>query len=101
VTDIRYIENIGNYIYIHTGKEKVAAYLTLAEVLAKLPEADFSRIHQSFIVNHRCIISMEYSQVRLTEELSLPVGGTYRQAFRTKFRDTMLISKREPQANKD
>lgn len=101
LAEIRYIENIGNYIYIHTDKEKIAAYLTLAEILNHLPEEDFSRIHQSFIVSHRCIQSLEYSQVRLSEQLSLPVGATFRQGFRLKFRDTILVSKREAQPDKD
>lgn len=101
VAEIWYIENIGNYVYIHTEQEKIAAYLTLNEVLNHLPENEFSRIHQSFIVNHHRIQSLEHSQVRLSGQLSLPVGATYRQAFRAKFRDAILISKRESAGDKD
>lgn len=95
IADIRYIENIGNYIYIHTDKEKIATYLTLSEILSKLPEQTFSRIHQSFIINHAVIRSVEYAQVRLSEQLNLPIGGTFRAAFREKIQRNMLISKRE------
>lgn len=95
IADIRYIENIGNYIYIHTDKEKITTYLTLSEVLSRLPEQTFSRIHQSFIINHAIIRSVEYAQVRLSEQLNLPIGGTFRAAFREKIQRDTLISKRE------
>ncbi|KQR66939.1 LytTR family DNA-binding domain-containing protein [Pedobacter sp. Leaf176] len=95
ISNIRYIENIGNYIYIHTDKEKFATYLTLSEILSKLPEQNFSRIHQSFIINHSVIRSVEYAQVRLSEQLNLPIGGTFRAAFREKIQRNTIISKRE------
>lgn len=95
IDDIRYIENIGNYIYIHTDKEKIATYLTLSEILTKLPAQTFSRIHQSFIINHAVIRSVEYAQVRLSGQLNLPIGGTFRAAFREKIQRDTLISKRE------
>jgi len=95
IPDIRYIENIGNYIYIYAGNEKIAAYLTLADILDKLPEDDFSRIHQSYIVNHRSLLAVEYNQVKIAEGSYLPVGGTFRAEFRKKMQDKILISKRE------
>src|ERR1700754_4769247 len=95
IADIRYIENTGNYIYIHSATENTADYLTLAELLARLPDEIFSRIHQSFIVNHTAIQSVEYAQIRLTGGITLPIGGTYRTAFRNKMERSMVISKRE------
>jgi two-component system LytT family response regulator len=95
IPEIIYIENVGNYITIHTGKDKITTYLTLAEVLTRLPENSFSRIHQSFVVNHASIRSLEYGQVRLGDELTLPIGGTFRAAFRDKIQKDFLISKRE------
>ncbi|MGM9475238.1 LytR/AlgR family response regulator transcription factor [Pedobacter sp. GSP4] len=95
VSEILYIENIGNYITIHMNGEKVTTYLTLAEVLSKLPIESFSRIHQSYIINHAVIRSLEYARVRLTGELSIPIGSTYRAAFREKIQPVVLISKRD------
>lgn len=95
IADILYIENIGNYIIIHMNDEKVTTYLTLAEVLSKLPLEGFSRIHQSYIVNHAAIHSLEYAQVRLSGELSIPIGATFRTAFREKIQPALLISKRD------
>jgi two-component system LytT family response regulator len=95
IPDITYIENVGNYITIHTGKDKITTYLTLAEVLTRLPKNSFSRIHQSFVVNHASIRSLEYGQVRIGDELTLPIGGTFRAAFRDKIQKDFLISKRE------
>lgn len=95
IADIRYIENIGNYIIIHVKDEPVTTYLTLAEVLTKLPKDNFSRIHQSFIVNHALIQSLEYGQLRLTGGETIPIGVTYRSAFREKVQPALLISKRD------
>lgn len=97
IAEIRYVENIGNYIYIYAGNEKIPAYLTLADILDKLPGDDFSRIHQSYIVNHHNLLSVEYNQVKIAEGLYLPVGGTYRAEFRKKMQDKILVSKREKQ----
>ncbi|MET3982029.1 two-component system LytT family response regulator [Mucilaginibacter sp. UYP25] len=97
ISEIRYIENIGNYITIHFGKDKerIVTYLTLSEVLHKLPEQSFTRIHQSYVVNHAFINSLEYAQVRLYDQISLPIGGTFRVAFREKIQSNILVSKRE------
>ncbi|MBO9674172.1 MAG: response regulator transcription factor [Sphingobacteriaceae bacterium] len=95
IAEILYIENIGNYIIIHMNDENVTTYLTLTEVLSKLPVEQFSRIHQSFIVNHAIIHSLEYAQVRLKGEVTIPIGGTYRTAFREKIQPALLISKRD------
>lgn len=97
IAEIRYIENIGNYITFHYTKntEPITTYLTLAEVLTKLPEKSFTRIHQSFVVNHAFIASLEYAQVRLPEQISLPIGGTFRSTFREKMQGDILVSKRE------
>lgn len=99
IEKILYIENIGNYIIIHMIDEKVTTYLTLAEVLSKLPTESFSRIHQSYIINHAVINSLEYGQVRLAGELSIPIGSTYRTAFREKIQPALLISKRDKSAH--
>jgi len=97
IADIKYIENIGNYITIHfiSKIEPITTYLTLTEILVRLPARNFTRIHQSYVVNHSCIIFLEYAQVRLPGQLSLPVGGSFRAAFREKIQQEILVSKRE------
>jgi two-component system LytT family response regulator len=95
IEQIRYIETLGNYINIYIQHEKITTYLTLSDVLSKLPATQFSRIHQSYIVNHAFLKSMEYGQVRLSTELSLPIGATYRTAFRQKMERDILLSKRD------
>jgi two-component system LytT family response regulator len=95
IDKIVYIENLGNYIIIHLTDEKITTYLTLSEVLNRLPEDQFSRIHQSFIVNHLAIKSIEPGQIRLYTRFTLPIGGTYRAAFRLKMDNVILLSKRQ------
>ena len=94
IPEIRFIENCGNYIDIHTEKEKILCYLTLAEVFACLPPDYFSRVHQSFIVNHRFIETLEHSQLKLENQYTIPVGRAFREEFRRKIDLSVLISKR-------
>ncbi|QHS56560.1 response regulator transcription factor [Mucilaginibacter sp. 14171R-50] len=95
-TDIRYIESNGNYVQLFLAKEKVIAYLTLGEILAQLPQADFSRIHRSFVVAHAYIRSVEHGQVRLQDRAdTLPVGEAYREAFLHKMEAALIVSKRK------
>jgi len=89
---ITYIESKGNYVYFHLTGETVSACLTLAEVMARLPEADFSRVHQSYIVPHQHIRSVEYGQVKLADVV-IPIGDKYREAFQQKMNAFVLGAK--------
>ncbi|OOQ59990.1 LytR/AlgR family response regulator transcription factor [Mucilaginibacter pedocola] len=92
--DIDFIESLGNYVQLHMGKEKVAAYLTLGEVLEHLPAGQFARVHKSFVVALRAIRTMEQGQVKLHDGSAIPVGRAYSAAFMSAMKPYLLISKR-------
>jgi len=95
IPDILYAESDLNYLHLQLSGERITTYLTLGELLAILPEDQFSRIHKSFIVHHQAIKSLEYAQLRLKNQTVLPIGRRYRKAFREKMAGWMLISKRD------
>jgi DNA-binding LytR/AlgR family response regulator len=97
IPEIRYITSLDNYVEIHlqNEKEKVIAYLTLSELLEKLPPGQFYRIHKSVIVAHRYIASIDHFQVRLHDQTILPVGKVYSAAFLEQMQAVLLISKRQ------
>lgn len=92
--DLLYVEAAQNYVQLYLPDRKHMAYLTISEVEAYLPGADFSRIHKSFIVRHAAIRSLEPGQVKLTNGVSLPLGRAYREAFSQKMGQLVLRSRR-------
>lgn len=94
LADILYVSGALNYIEIHLTGEKQLTYLTLSEFQDRVPHSAFSRIHRSYLVNHAAIEAMDEARVWLSDRTILPVGRTYRQAFREKMDQARLISKR-------
>ena len=87
--DICYIQAEGNYCYLRVldGK-KYASKISLRQLLTRLPEALFIRIHKSYVVNVHFLdkIDTKERQVFIGEEV-LPIGRT----FISGFTDRMLI----------
>ena len=93
--DISFVSAALNYVEIHLINQKIITYLTIEEVLGKLPSADFSRIHRSYIVKHDSIVFLEFNQVRLKDSTILPVGRAFQENFRNKLKSSFLISRRD------
>jgi two-component system, LytTR family, response regulator len=78
LSDILYIEGLGNYVAIHTGKGKTICLITFRDLEAKLPAARFIRIHKSYIISLAHITAIEGNTVQL-DKTSLPIGESYKQ----------------------
>ncbi len=78
LTDILYAESIGNYVCIHTEGKKIMAYLTMKSLEAQLPQQDFIKIHQSYLVNGSRIEAIEGNEIRLGST-ALPISRHYRE----------------------
>ncbi|MES2774411.1 MAG: LytTR family DNA-binding domain-containing protein [Bacteroidota bacterium] len=77
--DILYCKSTSNYTTIFTRSDK--SYLcskTLKEVESKLPQDIFFRIHQSYIVNLQCIVSLKKQccELELENQLHIPFSVT-------------------------
>lgn len=81
IADIIYISGSDHFIDIYFKEQKITTYMKLSEMLKKLPEAGFSRVHKSHIINHAYIHSLEPGQVKLQGNVTLPVGPAYKSAF--------------------
>jgi DNA-binding LytR/AlgR family response regulator len=77
LNDILYAEVLGNYVTIVTAQKKIIAYLTMKSLESQLSDADFIKIHQSFLVNRSKIESVEGNELRVGEKL-LPISRSYR-----------------------
>lgn len=76
--DILYIESRGDYIYVITQKTKILTLMTLKNIMLKLPEDKFIRVHKSFIVAVNKIDTVEHGQIRIKDAI-IPIGDIYRE----------------------
>jgi DNA-binding LytR/AlgR family response regulator len=81
LSEIMYIEGLKDYVTIYTTQQKVIALQTLKALEAQLPETQFIRIHNSYIVALEWIESVHREKVQIGK-VFLPISDTYRKAFK-------------------
>ena len=75
--DILFIKGEGNYLNLVCETSKSMIRMTFDELLSRLPEKDFLRIHNSYIINLRHIVSLEDNHVNIGEN-KISVGTKYK-----------------------
>lgn len=76
--DILLIEGLDDYIKIHlTDQSIITARSSMKNILEKLPEKDFLRVHRSYIVPVRHIKTMVNRNIHI-ENFIIPIGDTYK-----------------------
>lgn len=84
--EITYVESLRDYLKINLSSGK--SILTLSNfknLLEKLPEATFVRVHNSYVVNIDCINSIQRNRILIGNN-RIPVSDTYKKAFFEKIR---------------
>lgn len=76
VSDIQYIESLGDYIKIYVGAKPIVTHSTMKSILEKLPQGKFSRVHRSYVVPHAKIDSIRNRKIYIGAT-QIPVGDTY------------------------
>jgi DNA-binding LytR/AlgR family response regulator len=80
-SEILYIEGQNNYVKFYFENQKsLLVRITIKELLEKLPEQHFCRIHRSSIVSLAKITSFRHKTVYI-KDIALPVGNTYEEDF--------------------
>ncbi len=74
---IKYIEGQKAYVTFHTHKKRITALASLKELEEALPADQFIRIHKSYIVAVKEILSLEGNIVEV-DDVKLPVGKSYK-----------------------
>jgi len=85
IDDIHYAEADDNYVTLHTPGKKFVITSTLGAVEEKLKSPHHLRIHRSYLVDLRKVISVEEGYVRLGAQ-NLPVGKTHKDALMARIR---------------
>lgn len=81
--DILFIEAYGNYLKMHTIDKVHVIRETLHDMVEKLPDELFQRIHKSYVVSLSKITSMSGNRIYI-DKTELPVGETYKMLLKQK-----------------
>lgn len=85
--DLQYVEALGDYVNLHTTRERLTVYGTMKDLESKLPGRDFARIHRKYIVRLDRIQTIEADTALLdgnsANNLALapvrvPIGSSYK-----------------------
>lgn len=75
--EVMYIEAAGNYAKIVFEHTQLVVRTAISEVMNKLPEETFIRVHKSFIVSKNNIRNIEGNRI-MVHETYIPIGNFYK-----------------------
>lgn len=85
IADILYIEGLADYVKIFIkDRQTVVARMTMNDMVDKLPEKDFIRVHRSYIVSFKRIASVRSNSITIPEK-DIPIGKTYIKDFNSRY----------------
>lgn len=81
VSHVIYIEGMSEYLRIHVADQPkpIIVLLSMKKMEERLPDADFMRIHKSYIINLHHIAEINRSRVVLDNGAVTPIGDSYRE----------------------
>ncbi|NID09951.1 LytR/AlgR family response regulator transcription factor [Fibrivirga algicola] len=85
--DILFIEGLDDYLKVHLASTNrpIVARMTMKAIAEKLPDAQFIRVHRSYIVPFARIDGLRNKTILLTER-EIPIGASYEAALLSRFR---------------
>lgn len=78
---IRYIESFGRKMYLYTDNGSFETYMTVRDVLSKLP-SQFMQCHRSYIINLNRIEKCSVDSVLLTGKILVPISKSYQKKMK-------------------
>jgi len=87
LSEIIYIEGLGNFISIFTPKERLITSVSMQNVEKTLPKNQFMRVHKSYIISTSRINKIDGNRIYINDFSGvIPLGDSYK----TKFADFLL-----------
>lgn len=78
--EIDFIESARDYLKVHTEHGTITTRQTISSVETMLSDSEFIRIHRSYIVSVKKIISFDHETVEIGNK-ELPIGKYYLNSF--------------------
>lgn len=75
--DLLYAQSIKDYLLLHTLQGNLIVHMTMKYLSELLPQAQFIRVHRSYLVNRAMISTIGKNQLYLNE-VEIPVGESYK-----------------------
>lgn len=80
IDEIIRIEGLSNYVKISTTTDQEhIVYISMKEILNKLPKQDFIRSHKSHIVSFKYIDAINGNVVKMKGSINVPIGSLYKK----------------------
>ncbi|MDO7171531.1 LytR/AlgR family response regulator transcription factor [Mariniflexile sp. AS56] len=77
ISSIKLIEAKGDYILLKTDTQNYTVHSTLKKIVEKLPDAQFLKVHRSYVINTGKIIDIEDNSVLIGRDV-IPVSRSNR-----------------------
>lgn len=78
VADVRYMEGLDDYVKIHMKEGRpILTLMSLKNMLEKLAELPFQRVHRSFIVPLHQVKAVRNKKIILLDGTEIPIGASY------------------------
>ncbi|MFT4015763.1 MAG: LytTR family DNA-binding domain-containing protein [Agriterribacter sp.] len=85
IKNIQYIEGYDDYLKIHMEDQRpIITRMTIKNILEKLPENNFIRIHRSYVIPLDKVSSLRNKMVSVGE-IKLPLGNSFEENFLKRF----------------
>lgn len=82
INEIIYFESISREVRVVTTKGSDSFYAKLDDIAERVSEYQFFQIHRSYLINYNQVTVLRYSQVIMSNEVTLQISRSKRQAFR-------------------
>lgn len=76
--EILYVESLSDYIKIITDSGSIITRETITNIETKLPESQFLRVHRSFIISLKSIISYTNEHIEIKNK-AIPISRKYKE----------------------
>jgi len=80
IKDISYVQGMKDYLQIHTADRNIMTLQTFTNLLKILPDSEFQRVHNSYIVSISKIENIERNRIRIGKDI-IPISDSYKDKF--------------------
>ncbi|CAD0218267.1 LytR/AlgR family response regulator transcription factor [Chryseobacterium sp. JV274] len=90
--NILFIQGLKDYVIIHTENQKIITAVSIKAIQGQLPKDSFVRVSKSYIVNSKCIDSLDNNTIYIGMN-EIPIGNIYRDYFFNEFVTKKILGK--------
>ena len=78
--EVKYIEGLKDYIKIYVNDKALITKSTMKNIVLKLPNVQFMRVHKSYIISLDKIDKIEYNHIFIGQK-KIPIGMQFKDLF--------------------